>query len=121
MADTFYEVPLYWIESAIHPAGPALPVTAHVVIHLHAQGRMILQIPEHIFVCLESKLIWTLIRIGFQFVVTVLQILCELATGQVASTSTALSDDVHDSSMASESNDLQNWVAVPNGGNVQSL
>jgi hypothetical protein len=31
-----------------------------------------------------------LICIGFQFVVTVLQILRELATGQVASTSTAL-------------------------------
>lgn len=42
MADTFYEVPLYWIESAIHPAGSALPVTAHVVVHLHAQGRMVL-------------------------------------------------------------------------------
>jgi hypothetical protein len=90
MADAFNEVALYWIESAIHPAGPALSITAHVVIHLHAQGRMILQIPEHIFLRLKSKLIRTLICIGFQFVVTVLQILRELATGQVASTSTAL-------------------------------
>ena len=57
VAHTVYQLVLHRVEVRVHPTWSTLAIATHVVVELLTQGRVCIQIPEHVKLSVESILI----------------------------------------------------------------